>query len=113
MDFSLALKSRPLPSKEDLRFALAHFIKSKLTPLQLINVIEKATKITPYGVNFHPKGAIIVVSSQTHLEKLFQSVLKAGTPIFLTTYPECPIPVENRGKRWRISSVPFHLSETQ
>lgn len=109
---AMAARDGKPPSKEEISYLLAHF-SSLLKDEDLIAACQREVKIMPIGIKPHPKGALLAFRNQEDSAKLLEKVAhltNASKKIPLTVFPELQTPVQLRGKRWRISNVPFTVS---
>jgi len=103
------------PSKDNIRYLIAHF-QGKVKMEDLILQIGKISKISPCGVDKHHSGALLAFKSQDDLTKVVEATkgsLKVGPKIINLTTLDITTPVASRGRRWRMSRVPFWASQTQ
>ena len=105
-----ALAGRAPPKKEDMVQVLAHFSHYSFKPEDLISQVERISKIKPVGNRSHARGALLAFASNeelsTVLEKSQGSLVVKKVHVAFTTL-SIAVPAKERGRRWRISGVPF------
>jgi len=110
-----ALRSPDPPPRDAVRHLIAHF-SGKLESGTLLSELRKISKRSPCGFEPHPRGALIVLRSEEDLSQVLASTkgsLKVGSKMINLSALEIRTPVPQRGKRWRISRVPFWASHAQ
>ena len=117
MDFAAAAGRHPKPpSKEEISYLLAHFSFS-LEDEKLISAVQRSAKIIPFGILPNPKGLLLAFRTQDERKSVLEaskSVIRIGnSSIPLTIWPELATPPKDRGKRWRMSSVPLTSSSEE
>ena len=113
MDYSAAASSSTPPKKDDICYLLAHFSVS-LKDEEVISNLQRLSKITPIGIKPHPRGAILAFKSAKDQTTAAEKPLHFGrVTVPLTPFPEIATPSKERGRRWRISGVPFWITADQ
>lgn len=111
---SVAANPGDPPPKEDIRLLIARQADAVKSG-DLITRIWKTSEIRPLGISPHPQGLLLAFSSEKDRTKVLDSTkgsLKVGSTTVTFTAPVTSTPVQERGRRWRMSHVPCWLSHS-
>jgi len=112
---SVAASGRDPPPKDDIRLLVAHLM-GVASVEHVITRIGKVSGITPHGISLHPRGFLLAFSSEQDRTKVLTTTsgsLKVDSAMLTFSNPDILPPAKERGKRFRISRVPFWASQAQ
>lgn len=111
---SMAAKEIPTLSEDQISWVLVSAPKGIFVP-NLLQHVKKNAGVHPVGIKPNHQGLLLAFGSNAPREAL----LKNPTPSFgkmvvtLSQWPVSSTKPADRGRRWRMENVPFHLSAKQ